>query len=98
MAEEPDNVGKTGGITMEPGKRLPGKIAIVTGGASGIGAETASTFARHGASVVLCDLQDELGLTVAGEIVAAGGVAEYRRLDVTQEDGWTALAADVEAK
>lgn len=74
---------------MEPGKRLPGKIAIVTGGASGIGAETASTFARHGASVVLCDLQDELGLTVAGEIVAAGGVAEYRRLDVTQEDGWT---------
>ena len=83
---------------MEPGKRLPGKIAIVTGGASGIGAETASTFARHGASVVLCDLQDELGLTVAGEIVAAGGVAEYRRLDVTQEDGWTALAADVEAK
>ena len=41
----------------------------VTGGASGIGAETARTFARHGASVVLCDLQDELGLTVAGEIV-----------------------------
>ena len=59
---------------MEPGKRLPGKVAIVTGGASGIGAETARTFARHGASVVLCDLQDELGVTVAGEIVAAGGV------------------------
>jgi NAD(P)-dependent dehydrogenase (short-subunit alcohol dehydrogenase family) len=83
---------------MEPGERLPGKVAIVTGGASGIGAETARTFARHGASVVLCDLQDELGLTVAGEIVAAGGVGEYRHLDVTQEDRWTALAADVEAK
>lgn len=83
---------------MEPGKRLPGKVAIVTGGASGIGAETARTFARHGASVVLCDLQDELGLTVAGEIVAAGDVGEYRHLDVTQEDAWTALASDVEAK
>src|SRR5580704_7243677 len=82
---------------MEPEKRLPGKVAIVTGGASGIGAETARTFARHGASVVLCDLQDELGLTVAGEIVAAGGVGEYRRLDVTQEDGWSALVADVQA-
>jgi NAD(P)-dependent dehydrogenase (short-subunit alcohol dehydrogenase family) len=93
----PDNVTKTGGTTMEPGERLLGKIAIVTGGASGIGAETARTFARHGASVVLCDLQDELGLTVAGEIVAAGGAGEYRRLDVIQEDGWTALAADVEA-
>jgi short chain dehydrogenase len=82
---------------MEPEKRLPGKVAIVTGGASGIGSETARTFARHGASVVLCDLQDELGLTVAGEIVAAGGVGEYRRLDVTQEDGWSALVADVQA-
>jgi NAD(P)-dependent dehydrogenase (short-subunit alcohol dehydrogenase family) len=83
---------------MEQGKRLPGKVAIVTGGASGIGAETARTFARHGASVVLCDLQDDLGLTVAGEIVATGGAAEYRRLDVTQEDTWTALVGEVESK
>ncbi len=50
---------------MQPGKRLLDKVAIVTGGASGIGAETARQFALHGASVVLCDVQDELGRGVA---------------------------------
>jgi NAD(P)-dependent dehydrogenase (short-subunit alcohol dehydrogenase family) len=45
---------------MEPGKRLPGKVAIITGGASGIGEATARLFVDHGATVVLCDLQDEL--------------------------------------
>ena len=83
---------------MEPGKRLPSKVAIITGGASGIGEATARVFATHGASVVLCDLQDELGMQVAGEIVAAGGTAEYRHLDVTREDEWTALVAAVEGK
>lgn len=73
---------------MEPGKRLLGKVAIVTGGASGIGAETARVFAHHGACVVLCDRQDKLGLSVANEIVAAGGVGEHRRLDVTKEEEW----------
>jgi NAD(P)-dependent dehydrogenase (short-subunit alcohol dehydrogenase family) len=83
---------------MQPGPRLPGKVAIVTGGASGIGAETARVFAAHGASVVLCDLQDELGQDVAAEITAAGGIAEYRRLDVCDEAAWVALAGAVEAK
>ncbi len=83
---------------MEPGKRLMGKVAIVTGGASGIGEETARLFAVHGATVVLCDLQDELGSGVAGDIVAAGGAAEYRHLDTRQEDEWTALVEDVEGK
>src|SRR5690242_17855210 len=87
-----------GGRTMEPGKRLPGKVAIITGGASGIGEATARLFAAHGASVVLCDLQDELGAKVAGEIVAAGGTAEYRQLGVTREDEWTALVKAIEAK
>jgi NAD(P)-dependent dehydrogenase (short-subunit alcohol dehydrogenase family) len=81
---------------MQPGKRLPGKVAIVSGGASGIGAETARVFAVHGASVVLCDLQDDLGATVAQEIRDGGGVAEYRRLDVCDEAQWIALVADVE--
>jgi len=83
---------------MPSGQRLAGKVAIVTGGASGIGAETGRQFAAQGASVVLCDVQDELGHAVAGEIVAAGGVAEYRTLDVTDEAQWIALVASVEAK
>src|SRR5262249_21691693 len=83
---------------MEPGKRLPGKVAIITGGASGIGEATARIFASHGASVVLCDLQDELGRKVADDITAAGGTGEYRHLDVAQETEWTALVEAVEAK
>ena len=81
---------------MQPGQRLQGKVAIVTGGASGIGAETARVFATHGASVVLCDVQDDLGRAVAQEIADAGGKGEYRRLDVCSEAEWIALAADVE--
>jgi NAD(P)-dependent dehydrogenase (short-subunit alcohol dehydrogenase family) len=83
---------------MQPGKRLPGKVAIVTGGASGIGEETARLFALHGASVVLCDVQDGLGQVVAREIMDGGGVAEYRTLDVRAEDQWIALIAAAERK
>ena len=83
---------------MQPGKRLPGKVAIVSGGASGIGAETARVFALHGASVVLCDLQNDLGETVAQSIRDDGGVAEYRTLDVCDEAQWIALVSDVERK
>ncbi len=83
---------------MQPGKRLVGKVAIVSGGASGIGAETARTFALHGAAVVLCDVQDELGQSVAQDITGNGGVAEYRSLDVTNEEQWIAIVADAEKK
>ena len=83
---------------MQPGPRLPGKIAIISGGASGIGAACAQAFAAHGAKVAIADIQDELGAQVAGEIVAAGGVCEYHRLDVTDEAAWIALVAAVEAR
>ena len=63
---------------MEPEKRLSGKVAIVTGGASGIGAETARTFARHGASVVLCDLQEMDYLEAAGVVGCAVGTIRSR--------------------
>jgi len=83
---------------MERGERLRGKVAVVTGGASGIGAETARVFAAHGASVVLCDVQDDLGTAVAKEITAAGGVAEYRTLDVCREEQWNSLVTAAEQK
>jgi len=83
---------------MQRGERLLGKVAIVTGGASGIGAETARVFAQQGASVVLCDVQDELGEAVAKQIGEAGGVAEYRRLDVCSEAGWIALVDAAEQR
>ena len=76
---------------MPSAARLAGKVAIVSGGASGIGAETARVFAAHGATVVLCDLQDDLGQAVARKITEAGGKAEYRPLDVTSEEQWIAL-------
>ncbi len=82
---------------MEPGKRLVDKVAIISGGASGIGAETARQFARHGAAVMLADVNEALGATVLAEIQAAGGTADFRRLDATKEDAWVGLVADTEA-
>ena len=83
---------------MTIGPRLQGKVAIITGGASGIGAETARLFATHGATIILCDVQDELGHAVAREINDAGGIAEYFHHDVTSEDQWNTRAAATEKK
>ena len=73
---------------MTVGKRLEGKVAMITGGASGIGAASARLFAEHGAGVAIADLNDNLGRQVADEISAAGGAALYRHLDTSSEDEW----------
>ena len=64
--------------------RLEGKIAVITGAASGIGAATAKTYVAHGARVVLGDIQDEAGKSMAA---ALGGstYAIYRHCNVTEE-------------
>ena len=62
--------------------RLEGKIAIVTGGTSGIGARTVEVFAREGATVVFCGRRQELGQKVAASI---GGKVEFMRTDMTIE-------------
>jgi len=80
------------------GERLRDKVAIVTGGASGIGAETARQFATEGAAVMLTDVNAELGERVAAEIAAAGGTAAFQIQDVVDEAGWVALAADTEQR
>jgi len=65
---------------------LQGKVAFITGGASGIGAGTARRFAQEGARVVLADVQDQEGEGVADEIRAAGGEALYLNCDVSDTD------------
>ena len=83
---------------MTDGGRLEDKVALISGAASGIGAETARLFAREGAAVALSDVNDNLGRQVADEITAAGGRALYVHLDTAQEGEWQdAVAATIEA-
>ena len=63
--------------------RLAGKIAIVTGGSSGIGQATAELFASEGAMVVLADNQTDAGVETARKIKAAGGEAVFTKVDVS---------------
>ena len=63
--------------------RLENKTAIVTGGASGFGAGIAQRFAQEGASVVVADINDPEGESIASEIRESGGDAVYIHADVT---------------
>jgi NAD(P)-dependent dehydrogenase (short-subunit alcohol dehydrogenase family) len=71
--------------------RLEGKVAIVSGAASGMGAATARRFAKEGAAVVIADVLEEEGRQVAAEITRANATAEFMHLDVTSEDDWKAV-------
>jgi 3(or 17)beta-hydroxysteroid dehydrogenase len=68
--------------------RLAGKVAIVTGGAHGMGESEALIFAREGATVVVADVDQAAGAQVAGKITGGGGKARFARLDVTREAEW----------
>ena len=69
--------------------RLKNKVAIVTGGASGIGAATCRLYAQEGAAgIVVADINEEAGRSVADGIVQAGGEAIFIHLDVSVESQW----------
>jgi len=73
--------------------RLADKVALITGGASGMGAGMARIFAREGARVVVADMLEDEGKKVVGEITAANGAAMFQRLDVSSEAEWQAAIA-----
>ncbi|HUB15265.1 MAG TPA: glucose 1-dehydrogenase [Acetobacteraceae bacterium] len=70
--------------------RMTGKVAIISGAASGMGAATARLFAREGAKVVIADLLEHEGRQVAERI---GDAALFEKLDVTAEASWEAVVA-----
>jgi NAD(P)-dependent dehydrogenase (short-subunit alcohol dehydrogenase family) len=73
--------------------RLQGKVAIVTGGASGMGRSEATIFAREGARVLVADILEKEGQEVAKSI---GDAARFMKLDVTSEPDWQTLVATAE--
>ena len=74
--------------------RLQGKVAIITGGARGMGEATSRRFVAEGAKVAICDVLDDRGAALAAEL---GENARFCHLDVTDEDNWQAVIAEVEA-
>ena len=68
--------------------RLQGKVAIITGAASGIGAASARLFAGEGAKVCIADIDMEKGRQVADSITESGGDAFFQNLDITSEHAW----------
>lgn len=64
-------------------RRLEGKVAVITGGASGLGKATAEEFVSQGAQVIIVDINEKAGRTVTTEL---GSTAHFIRCDVTEEE------------
>lgn len=71
--------------------RLKNKVAIITGGGSGIGAATSFLFARHGAKVMITGNKEDDITRVAREIEQTGGVVSYAVHDISKEEEWKAV-------
>jgi NAD(P)-dependent dehydrogenase (short-subunit alcohol dehydrogenase family) len=77
---------------------LGGKVAIVTGGASGIGEACSETLAGAGASVLITDIDDLRGKEVVARIAKAGGTAHYVHHDVRDEAAWPGIVAEAQKR
>ena len=75
--------------------RFEGRVALITGAASGIGLATAERLAAEGGTVVLADVQDAAGRDAAGRIAATRGRASFKHLDVASEEEWERVVAEV---
>ena len=75
--------------------QVQGKVAIVTGGASGIGEACSELLAREGASVAVTDIDELRGPEVVARIKKAGGEAMFLHHDVTSEPRWIEVVAEV---
>jgi NAD(P)-dependent dehydrogenase (short-subunit alcohol dehydrogenase family) len=78
--------------------RLAGKVALISGGARGMGAAEARLFAREGARVVIGDVLETDGRAVEAEICGKGGECVFVRLDVTSEGDWQRAVATAEER
>lgn len=78
--------------------RLKDQVALITGGASGIGRETARLFAAEGAAVVVADVTDEAGRETAEAIGAEGGQASFVHADVSNDADCAAMVAAAEER
>ena len=76
--------------------QVEGKVALVTGGAAGIGAACAETLAREGAKVVVTDLDGARGEALAGRLRSEGREASFLHQDVTDEARWVEVVAETE--
>ena len=73
--------------------RLQGKVALISGGARGMGASEARLFAQEGAQVVIGDVREDEGRQLEAQINEAGGEALFLKLDVTSEADWQSVVA-----
>ncbi len=78
--------------------RVAGKIALITGGASGLGRADGLLLAREGATVILTDINEASGEQTAREIQDTGGRASFFRLDVSDPDNWQRVVDEVRGR